>query len=394
MHDCGGEVPCKRNSNYQGLLWARVFQGVGLAPFEALVNASVGDLYCVHERGKRMALSNLALFGGSFFTPVVVGKITHTIGWKWTFYFVAIFMAALLPLVFLALPETAYNRETGLDMDGGVGTPRNGEHSETSNNSQDAIGEEAGPSGSTAHGFFSTSTNHGLDLEIKELTTHHRDAEDVPYTYGQSYWRSPLPSSILASYVPPTWLERLSPWTGQRYSKSSYLTLLLRPFPLFFHPGILYSCLIQGTLIGWTVMIGIVLAAIMLGPPLFFNEVQTGYMYVGAFVGALVGFVFASLLADTSAKFLMKRNKGIWEPEFRLVLVVGQLVLGVGGLYGFGITSNNTKRYRWLWPDVFFGCEVAGMVIGAVASALYIVDAHRKLLLFFILFFFHTGLIG
>ena len=35
-------------TNYQSLLWARIIQGVGLAPFEALVNASVGDLYFVH----------------------------------------------------------------------------------------------------------------------------------------------------------------------------------------------------------------------------------------------------------------------------------------------------------------------------------------------------------
>lgn len=35
-------------TNYKSLLWARIIQGVGLAPFEALVNASVGDLYFVH----------------------------------------------------------------------------------------------------------------------------------------------------------------------------------------------------------------------------------------------------------------------------------------------------------------------------------------------------------
>ena len=35
-------------TNYKSLLWARIIQGIGLAPFEALVNASVGDLYCVH----------------------------------------------------------------------------------------------------------------------------------------------------------------------------------------------------------------------------------------------------------------------------------------------------------------------------------------------------------
>ena len=34
--------------NYKSILWARIIQGVGLAPFEALVNASVGDLYFVH----------------------------------------------------------------------------------------------------------------------------------------------------------------------------------------------------------------------------------------------------------------------------------------------------------------------------------------------------------
>ena len=34
--------------SYRSLLWARIIQGVGLAPFEALVNASVGDLYFVH----------------------------------------------------------------------------------------------------------------------------------------------------------------------------------------------------------------------------------------------------------------------------------------------------------------------------------------------------------
>ena len=34
--------------SYTSLLWARIFQGVGTAPFEALVNATIGDLYFVH----------------------------------------------------------------------------------------------------------------------------------------------------------------------------------------------------------------------------------------------------------------------------------------------------------------------------------------------------------
>lgn len=34
--------------NYASLVGARIFQGIGLAPFEALVNAAVGDLFFVH----------------------------------------------------------------------------------------------------------------------------------------------------------------------------------------------------------------------------------------------------------------------------------------------------------------------------------------------------------
>ena len=60
------------------------------------------------------------------------------------------------------------------------------------------------------------------------------------------------------------------------------------------------------------------------------------------------------------------------------MLVAAQLVIGCIGLYGFGITGADIARYGPFLPDFFFGMEVMGMVLGAVASALYIVDAHRK----------------
>lgn len=126
-------------------------------------------------------------------------------------------------------------------------------------------------------------------------------------------------------------------------------------------------------------MLGVGLAGIMLGPPLFFNEVQTGYMYTGAFIGALLGFALAGIISDRGVRFMSKRNGGIYEPEFRLILVIPQLIFGCAGLYGFGITSSDPGRYGWFWPDFFFCLEVMGMVLGAVASALYIVDAHREI---------------
>src|SRR4051812_11970 len=99
------------------MLGARIFQGVATARFEALTNACVGDLYFVHERGTRMALTNMALFGGAFLTPVLVGHISANLGWQWTFYFIAIFGAASFPVLFFFVPETAYRRPAHLNTD-------------------------------------------------------------------------------------------------------------------------------------------------------------------------------------------------------------------------------------------------------------------------------------
>jgi MFS family permease len=336
--------------NYKSLLWARIFQGIGLAPFEALVNASVGDLYHVHERGIRMALSNLSLFGGAFFTPVLVGKIADTMGYEWTFYFVAIFAAVMLPLVIFFVPETSYRREQKFDID-------------TMGN---LISTEIQPTNGIPNATPRRATTDS-EVTLEKKPNGHEAVQGVgtPETTHGS-----VPQKA-------TWKQSLMPFNGRK-TDEKYLHLLLRPFSLFLHPGILWACLIQGTLIGWTVMIGVVLAGIMMGPPLWFGEVETGYMYTGAFIGALLGFVISGLLSDPSARWLTRLNHGVYEPEFRMVLVIPQLILGCAGLYGFGYTAADADRYGWFWPDFFFAVEVMGMVCGAVASALYIVDAHRK----------------
>lgn len=352
--------------NYSSLLWARIFQGVALAPFEALVNTCVGDLFFVHvgpsrfslidnadteqERGKRMAVSNVALFGAAFLTPVVAGKITHSLGWQWTFYFVAIFTGAGLPLMVFLVPETAYRRPDYLNTDFG---------------DNEAPGRS---SGTDSQQPLSGVSGGGEAEELKESSA----VDKGPHSGGD---KANAQSGVPAK---DSYLMTLRPFNGRK-TDENFFKLLLRPFPLFFHPGILWACLIQGVIIGWTVFIGVVLAAIFMAPPLWFNEVQTGYLYTGAFIGSILGLIFSGLLSDSMNRVMIKLNKGVYEPEFRLLLIIFQLIFSGIGLYGFGIAAADTRRYGWLIPDVFVAFVVIGMVMGAVASALYIVDAHRKL---------------
>lgn len=330
-------------TNYGSLIGARVVQGVGAAPFESLINAAVGDLYFVHQRGVRMAFTNLAVFGGAFFTPILVGKITSSLGWEWTFYFVSIFMAATLPAVFLLCPETAYRREARLNTDGAV--------------------EEMEPLPKSVSEPLPTSPDGrprqtGLVLFPKSGAPQLIGTE---YTAKKTYW------------------ESLSLFDGRK-TDDRYWVLLLRPFPLILNPAFIWGCLIQGAMIGWTVFIGVLIAAVFIGSPYFWGEVKAGYAYTGAFVGALGGFAVAGLLADSSVRYMTRRNKGIYEPEFRILLVIPMFIIGGIGLYGFALTAGDvvSGKYHYIVPLVFFGFEVAGMVIGAVASSLYIVDAYSK----------------
>ncbi|KAL4961437.1 putative MFS transporter [Aspergillus stella-maris] len=333
--------------NYHSLLWARIFQGVALAPFEALTNAVVDDLFYVHQRGKRMALSNVAVFGAAFLTPVAAGKITKTMGWNWTFYFIAIFAAAALPLTIFLVPETAFKRPNYLELhyESVQGRAEKGQQN-----------EHTRPGDQEKHNQPSAS-NGESSLDITSDDTR------------------PTEIPAKASYF-----QTLKLFNGRK-TDEHWWKLLLRPFPLFLHPAVLWACLIQGVIIGWTVFIGVTLAAIFMSGPLWFNEDKTGYMYAGAFIGAMVGLVLSGLLSDFMNHTMIRLNRGRYEPEFRILLVIFQLIFCGIGMYGFGITANNAAHYGWLPPDIFFGCVVVGMVMGAVASALYIVDAHREIVI-------------
>ena len=298
-----------------------------------------------------MAFTNVALFGAAFLSPVFIGKITASLGWEWSFYFIAIFSGVAFPLLFCLVPETAFNRPfyLNIDLDDKEfnGQPRNSTSTERSTVPLDSAHE-------SSEGFADKETNG-----VRRAASNMRHVDSMP---------------------PPKkpWIQTLRPFSG-RYTSESFFKLFLRPFPLFLHPAVLWAALIQGVIIGWLVLVGVILASVFQTPPTLFDEVQVGYLYTGPFIGSIVGLVLSGLLADLINRTMIRLNHGKYEPEFRMLLIVPMAIFSGAGLYGFGITANNTIRYGWLVPTAFFMLCTVGMVIGAVAAALYIVDAHRDI---------------
>lgn len=160
-----------------------------------------------------MAMANVAVFGGAFLTPVIVGKLTSTLGWEWSFYLVAIFSGACIPVLVFFVPETAYRRATQLntDFEGDVERRNLPAHA-------NGAGHSSAPPSS-------------------EETRAQPDEEKQP-SFGNEA------AGEVRTDIPPkvTYLQTLMPFNGRK-TDEKFLKLLLRPFPLFIYPSILWvSC--------------------------------------------------------------------------------------------------------------------------------------------------------
>ncbi|KAL4931442.1 major facilitator superfamily domain-containing protein [Aspergillus undulatus] len=92
--------------NKAAFVGGRILLGFGAAPFEQLPALTVNDQFYVHQRGLGLSIYTLAITTGSFLGPVAAGFVVDSMGWRWVYWFYAIFLLAIAVLIFLGLEET------------------------------------------------------------------------------------------------------------------------------------------------------------------------------------------------------------------------------------------------------------------------------------------------
>lgn len=307
-----------------------------------------------------MSILNLFLIGAGFFSPVIGGWITHGLSWRWVFHIVAILSGVTVLLIFFFAPESTFHgRQEPFFQSSGARNlkkliPPGGEPTDKSGSSTPIIHSDEDHSKSTA-----TSSNDKGDPAIAIIP------DDLTAT--------------LKARMP--FVRRLDLYHGRKSNGNLITTLpklFVRPFILLLHLPALWMTVLMGCAVSWTVFTGIVLAISFPQPPLSFSEVQVGYMYFAAIIGAVLGFLLCAFTSDPLASFMASRNQGIYEPEFRIVLVLPMAFFGFIGLYGFGVVTSDLPKYGWFWPAFFFSSQVISMVTACVATSSYIVDAYGK----------------
>jgi hypothetical protein len=202
------------------------------------------------------------------------------------------------------------------------------------------------------------------------------DNEKIPVSKLMAPPKTQMYTNALRHRPAKSFAQQLKPYHG-RLNHDKWFKVMLRPFVLFSYPAVLWSAAVYSCSVGWLIVISESMAMIYRDKHLYnFNALQTGLVYISPFVGGILGTAVAGKVSDIIVKAMARRNGGLYEPEFRLIMAGPMLVSTVIGLMGFGWSAE--ERDHWIVPTIFFGIISFGCSLGSTTSITFCVDSYRQ----------------
>ncbi|KAI1140982.1 MFS general substrate transporter [Hypoxylon sp. FL0543] len=186
---------------------------------------------------------------------------------------------------------------------------------------------------------------------------------------GQAY------THALRNAPPKSFAQQLRVHHG-RLNKDKWWKAAIRPLILFSYPAVLWSAAVYACSIGWLIVISESVAVIYREGSYKFSALGTGLVYISPFIGGVLGTAVAGKVSDVIVKAMARRNGGLYEPEFRLVMAAPMALTTVIGLMGFGWSAGEGDA--WIVPTVFFGVVSFGCSLGSTTSITFCVDSYRQ----------------
>ena len=117
------------------------------------------------------------------------------------------------------------------------------------------------------------------------------------------------------------------------------------PWKLLCYPIVEFASFVVGFSSACYLMITFVQSQALSAPPYNFSSQSVGFMNFASLVGAIIGLLTAGFFSDWVSRKLTERNRGIREPEMRLVAMIPYVVIMLLGNFvmGFGLESH------WDW---------------------------------------------
>ncbi|KAI8668085.1 MFS domain-containing protein [Fusarium keratoplasticum] len=353
-------------NSFASLAALRTLQGIASAPYETMVTALISDIFFLHERGRWLALWSLVISAGILIGQVLAGLIIDGMGYSATFGFSALVFGILLILSYFLLFETTYSKprptvgETPMPMKP-IEVPSPPEQTYTRNETS-----RMGPGG------LSKTLSTTLSIDASLYTS--RFDDDVDLLKGN--------------------VERPEPYTRKlrifrgRVSNANFFRDMLSPFQLMAYPAVLFGATINGFCTALAIGTGLLSTVLLTQPPYNLTPTFLGIVNIAPFVVGLIAAPLAGWMADAVAKSLARRNGGVFEPEFRIVLMAIGAPIFILSFIGFGesVARGHSLPVVLAW----LGVQHAGFPFVIQAALSYVLDchAHESNLAFVVIAFF------
>lgn len=290
---------------------SNVISGLAGAVNEALFQITISDLFFVHQRASANGLYLACVCIGNYLGPVAAGYVAVSQGWRWAFYYIAIFMGTISIALIVGLEESKYPSP----VIAGQSTIN-----PTSDIQQD-------------------TTVKGQDLEAREQTK-----------LSSQVTRSSIVVNLsipVNNYWQRHSLYRLD--SNPSGPNHSLLRHFYQPFFILVQfPAVAFAALQYGWLVSMLSAVAVTQATILPAPPYNFSASSVGLMSLPPAIGAVLGALVGGPLVDVLSIQVAKRRGGIHEPETRLWLF---LIPGFGMVIGvclYGLTIAKVSRFRTL----------------------------------------------
>ncbi|KAI5861503.1 MFS general substrate transporter [Durotheca rogersii] len=298
--------------SFPSLAAMRIFQGMAAAPLETLVTSTVSDLFFVHQRGFRLSLWGVMLGAGVLIGQIIAGFIIESLGVSGTFAITALVFCLILPAMYFVVLETTYTKPRG---------------------------------------------NFDKRPESRASSVADLKGDDPAKEPRESY------------------KSQLQIYRG-RLSDESFWKGVIKPFPLICFPAVIFSTLVYGSFFCWLLMIGVLSVTVFSAPPYSLTPAQIGLTNVPLAIGALIFSPLSGWMSDAIPVWMAKRNNGIYEPEFRLVLMLIAVPLSTAGFIGFGVAAQ--EGLSLVWCLVWITMHSVAVPFATQASISYVIDCHTK----------------
>jgi MFS family permease len=302
--------------------------------------------------------------------------VADSLGWRWIGYLGAIICVVSLIVIFFGLEETEFNRDRYLTGNGdpylvdsvrpekilehaSAGRPTDTGQQLSAARNLEISTEEA--SKERDHSADTGNSNEG-SIDTVEHGNYSGAAQrraSLSYSHRKTYWDR-------IRIITPA--PNLRGTGAQQYAYRLWHTLRVFTFPAVWYAGLQWG--LQNICLTFYLTVQ---EDWWYNEPWNYTQTQVGNMNLPTLIGSLIGCAYGGYGSDKFMQWMIKRNKGVMEAEFRLYLMGLCTVVFPTGMWLFGIGSAN----GWDWPVPYLGLGFIGFGYGCAGdlSLAYLADS-------------------